>query len=1163
MSSTRLGMFELRAPLGRGGLATVWRGEHVPTGAAVAIKILDRGQRAPAEAAFRAEIEAAASLHHPGILALYDHGEVGPTVVTPDGRPVAEGRPWLAIEIAQAGTLNDRIGRADWTEIQAILVTLLQALAHAHARQVIHRDLKPSNVLLAGPESDHPGWKIADFGIALADREPQQATVAGTPGYMAPEQIRPSWWHIGPWTDLYALGAIAWELVAGCPAFGHGTPQELLHRHLYEPLPLLSPVTPVPDDFEAWVRRLLAKPAASRFQRAADALATLRQLGSPRALRSSETERIASPPADTFHGEPMETHGGSAQTTLNDLLPEVGSPPPASPLPPLTSQALPLPARWDTDPAPRGTPQLSGLGLGLFGLRAVPLVARHEERDRLWQGLREVVSTRQPQAWMLSGPSGVGKSALARWLGEHADEIGGATALIARHERGQPDGHGLRRMLARALGVSGLPFELTQPRLQRWMSAHGVEDLRDTGRLARWISADRSSEAFRHAGERTVALTRWLRLLSQERPVVLCLDDIQWGPAAQDLARRLLGERDLPVMIIMTVALEALAENTDEPPEAIPIFRHPAVHHLDVTPLPDAALHRLVEHLLPLDPRLVRSLVERAAGNPLFAVQLLSDWIHRGLIKPTRRGFTLTLAEPPPMPESLHQVWAARVDPLLIGPLRDAAPAIEVAAALGMQVDHGTWRACLQRAGIDLPRRLVPTLTRARLATTSADGWRFAHVMLRESVIRTSQEAGRWAQLNEAIAEHFASIDGTDALARQGRHRLAAQQDRLAADLLLHAANRYAMREEGPAAHRALRLASQALDRAEVPPGDLLRVRWQVSRARLLRARRELERAERIAASAGRDARVAGSKLFQAEATMEQALIRRARGDLVAARRTLEEAITVWRQADHPPGLTEALRHHAAMLAPMGLAGPAQEAIEEAIALARIHDDQEGEALARLLYADIARVTGAWEVAAEACQESLSTLQRLGHRSGAADAMAGLGEACRLQGEVDQAETWYQKALKEDEALGRDPSVTLLNLALCDIPRGAYRSALTRLEALESTWSTTGRPGYLAVLHVAALPCLAALSRWSSWAAHLQAAQRLLADTGFVDLDVASHAEQAGYLAQASERIPEAREAWELALSQWEALGQDLRATRVEEALDSLEPPRLPPPSDP
>jgi eukaryotic-like serine/threonine-protein kinase len=205
-----LGPFALRAPLDRGGMGVVWRAVHEASDVPVAIKLIPMPERG-AGTRVRDEVRATAALDHPGIVALLDHGEVDT-----DALDVPRGSLWLAMELVSGGSLVPWLDDLSWEATRRVLLALLDALAHAHARGVVHRDLKPANVLVAGSDDRRPGLRLTDFGIAaVLDAQGAIGQPAGTLHYMAPEQILGHWREYGPWTDLYALGVLAWRITTG------------------------------------------------------------------------------------------------------------------------------------------------------------------------------------------------------------------------------------------------------------------------------------------------------------------------------------------------------------------------------------------------------------------------------------------------------------------------------------------------------------------------------------------------------------------------------------------------------------------------------------------------------------------------------------------------------------------------------------------------------------------------------------------------------------------------------------------------------------------------------------------------------------------------------------------------------------------------------------
>ncbi|MCA9492706.1 MAG: serine/threonine protein kinase, partial [Myxococcales bacterium] len=144
-SGFALGPFVLEEPIGQGAMGAVWSARHTTQHVRVAIKVLHPpSASSDAEeflAAFRTEVRAVAGLDHPNVVQVLDHGTVPSG--GPPGSGLAEGMPWLAMELVDGGTLSARRGRMAWPELRAVVLGLLDALAHAHARGVVHRDLKP------------------------------------------------------------------------------------------------------------------------------------------------------------------------------------------------------------------------------------------------------------------------------------------------------------------------------------------------------------------------------------------------------------------------------------------------------------------------------------------------------------------------------------------------------------------------------------------------------------------------------------------------------------------------------------------------------------------------------------------------------------------------------------------------------------------------------------------------------------------------------------------------------------------------------------------------------------------------------------------------------------------------------------------------------------
>jgi serine/threonine-protein kinase len=252
--------YDIERELGQGGMATVYLAKDVRHEREVAIKVLHPELSASIGAGrFEREIKLAARLQHPHILGLYDSGET-------------EKLLYYVMPFVKGESLRDRLEREGQLPIDdaiQIALEVADALGHAHAQGVVHRDIKPENILLSGGHA-----LVADFGIARAATEAggskltQTGMAVGTPVYMAPEQAVGD--QVGPTTDLYSLGCVLYEMLAGEPPFLAKSAQALMARHAMEAVPSVRIVrNTVPEEVEDAIFASMAKVPADRPQNAA------------------------------------------------------------------------------------------------------------------------------------------------------------------------------------------------------------------------------------------------------------------------------------------------------------------------------------------------------------------------------------------------------------------------------------------------------------------------------------------------------------------------------------------------------------------------------------------------------------------------------------------------------------------------------------------------------------------------------------------------------------------------------------------------------------------------------------------------------------------------------------------------------------------------------
>lgn len=268
------GRYRLLDPIGEGGLCEVWRAEDRRAGRVLALKWLKPAYRADSRLRRRMhrEARAVARLEHPHIVRLYD-------VDDDDGVG-----PYIAMEWLRGMSLTERLHVGmSLDDLLDATDEILDALAYAHVRGVVHRDLKPDNVVVSRGADGRETIKLLDFGFAWLEgdtdaglSQPMQ-DIFGTPTYMAPEQITHEG-ELGPWTDLYALCVMLWELITGDPPFAGKTSRAVVVQHITAPLPPFVPIEglDVPRGLEAILRRGLEKEPAARFATAAEMQRVLR-----------------------------------------------------------------------------------------------------------------------------------------------------------------------------------------------------------------------------------------------------------------------------------------------------------------------------------------------------------------------------------------------------------------------------------------------------------------------------------------------------------------------------------------------------------------------------------------------------------------------------------------------------------------------------------------------------------------------------------------------------------------------------------------------------------------------------------------------------------------------------------------------------------------------
>jgi serine/threonine-protein kinase len=347
MSEKKIGRYEIRRELGRGGMATVYLAYDPVLEREVALKLLPNYFAHDPEfsARFEREAKTVAALEHGSIVSMYDYGEDGQW-------------PYFVMRLMKGGSLKDRIekGSMSLEEAAGIIERVAGALDKAHSKDIVHRDLKPGNIMF---DEDGAAY-LGDFGIVKLAESSESYTrtgnTLGTPAYMSPEQAdgNPD---IDGRSDTYSLGIILYEMLTGAAPYTHESMPRLLIMHLTAPIPnVLEARADLPASIQAVIEKAMAKNRDERYRTAGEMAAAVQAV-----VDGAATAVPAQPAPVVTRSAPMV----EVETAVPEPEPVIPSPPKQEPTPQSTSQRTTQPA-----PAQRG-----GIPKWIYGVGAVVVLA--------------------------------------------------------------------------------------------------------------------------------------------------------------------------------------------------------------------------------------------------------------------------------------------------------------------------------------------------------------------------------------------------------------------------------------------------------------------------------------------------------------------------------------------------------------------------------------------------------------------------------------------------------------------------------------------------------------------------------------------------------------------------------------------------------------------
>ena len=728
--------FQIVSVLGQGGFATVYKAQHLFDDTPVALKVLKSGSDSEQDlfGDFFNEVQAAATLNHPRIATVHDFGEC---ILSKDTKPSF----WLTMEVVEGGTLKDLKGKLSWTELKSILFDILDGLSHAHARRLVHRDIKPQNILY---DQRTKRIKITDFGLVRScsfDSDNivfHESVVQGTPSYMAPEQILNEPLLMGPWTDLYALGCLVWEMVCGKPPY-QGANEDIFRQHLRGVLPLLEPQFQIPDQLRSWLSRLIARGPNDRFQNARQARYALGQLeygtkwiSTPMVSMGSEFDKDMPTVelSSIFH---LDDTIAITTELANDHFQYQ-----SSNVAGFQSgrHRFEYPISWQSNAPTK--PQLLGVGLNLLELRTLELIGRTTERDQLWDIFQSVYDTQDPRTVFIEGVTGIGKRSLAMWMAHRTRELGIGNWIYIGFSTEQDYRLELLDIIGSYLGIHNSSSQQSKDRLQqihRQLNMSFPEDVTDLLWLMEHrFDLERTAELWKEKVFNAL-ITRFIVGLSRVEPLILILDGVHHSIEVTGIIDQI---HEQKCSILTLATLNSVRETNSDVTQTLDRFvQAKYVHLLTLLPLKSVEQVQFVQSLLGVSLDVATIIEQKSHGHPKVAVQLVLGWIEQGGLIPTAQGFVLNDEKLITLPDSILDVWTRRYQNLKESWTSEELYTLHFGAILGNVVQRSDVLKCLDTVSQEYSEDLMHVLRKngwvSLLSVT--EEWHFTDSMFRESIL--------------------------------------------------------------------------------------------------------------------------------------------------------------------------------------------------------------------------------------------------------------------------------------------------------------------------------------------------------------------------------------------------------------------------------------------
>lgn len=1007
MEGRVLGSYQLQAPLGEGAGGVVYRALDLETGTLVAVKTIQT-PRSARLAALRREVQALARLRHPGIVSILAEG-------------VSEGLPWYAMDLIEGRPLSEFVGPEVCTPLATRLTLLRQVcltLAWLHGEGGVHRDLKPTNILV---RSD--GWPVlVDFGLSLhSDRTSREVldiseNLVGTATYLSPEQIRSE--TVDARADLYALGCMLFELIAGHPPFSGQTAREVLSAHVSQTPRRLSTLLPeLNPALCRLVHQLLEKDPRARPGHASAVARQLLECGAE-ALTWEQT--LPSPRPYLYRPllsgrqtlmQALQRRLEKAQQSEGDLVLLVGE---------SGCGKTRLLLEMAQEAGRLGFRTLSG---GSEARLPSPQTAQGQIVHERARGGGPLSVWQQPLAGLADACRQGGVALTARILGTHASRL---AAYVPAFQH--------------LPGLDHLPPPESLP------------------------PAEQSVALFH-------ALLEVLTAFSLTRPLFIALDDLQW---ADELSLRFLqflaaspALGELPLLVVGSQRSEEADASFQS------LVQVPGVARVEVPRLASHSVQAMIQDMLAMsDPpeHFARFVCRASEGAPFFVAEYLRMTMEEGLLFQDAAGRwqvhedveLVTRYQSLPLPETLKTLALRRLRQLP----PDALELVKAASVLGREMSKSLVRQLVTQARPEMesPSAISPqeswaadpqapqteaehprltsafqVLYRAQILEETASGLRFSHDLLRETAYRllTPLEKRTWHRL--AAQRLSADTDGDiPSPALLGRHWLeAGERENARGPLLIAArqASRLGSLMEAEALYQLL------LDETPGSPVEVLETKVELA-LNVLLLRGKVQAARALFESGREEAVRLQAPAQEGACLLGLAEVSQLVGQLEPIAALCEQALAIFRAVGDRSAQVKALHRLAIARFNAGDRAVALAQREEGLALARACGDRYQEAVMLMTLGGHYSREGQWFVGQPLIEQSLKLREALGDLPGAGHTLRTVAGFRLYAGALADAISLTRLAQQRLEAAGalRRLPYVLYNLSFLETTFGQLDS---------------------------------------------------------------------------------------------------------------------------